>query len=73
MEQVQNQIGIYVNVKEGKVVRIASSYWIPEPPDWLRVTPELNATLLAVRELIREQGLYAEPQEVTWGQVPLRD
>ena len=73
MEQLRDQIGIYVNVKEGKVVRIASSYWIPEPPDWLRVTPEVNATLLAVRELIREQGLYAEPEEVTWGHVPLRD
>jgi hypothetical protein len=66
-------MGIYVNVKEGKVVRIASSYWVPEPPDWVRVTPEVNATLLAVREMIGEQGLYAEPQTVTWGQVPLRD
>ena len=73
MEQLQNQIGIYVNVKEGKVVRIASSYWIPESPDWVRVTPEVNATLLAVRDLIREQDLYSKPEEVTWGQVPLRD
>jgi hypothetical protein len=68
-----SRFGIYLNVKEGKVVRITSPYWFPEAPDWVPVTPEVNATLVKIRELIREKRLHQEPQEVTWGQIPLHD
>ncbi len=54
-------------------MRISSPYWQPGPPDWVLVTQELNATLLSVRDIIREQHLYESPQDVAWGQVPLRE
>lgn len=68
-----SKIGIYVNASESKVVRITSPYWLPEEPDWKMVTNEPNATLLAVRDLIKEQSLMADASEVTWGSLPLRD
>ncbi len=69
----QSKIGIYVNATEAKVVRITSPYWIPEEPDWRLVTNEPNATLLAVRDMIKERKLMDDPSEVTWGSLPLRD
>jgi len=69
----QSKIGIYVNANEGKVVRITSPYWLPEEPDWRLVTNEPNATLLAVRDMIKDQKLMNDPSSVTWGSLPLRD
>ena len=47
----QSKFGIYLNVKESKVARINSPYWIPSGPDWVFLTPEVNMTLLKIREL----------------------
>ena len=49
-----SKFGIYYNDSEGKVVRITSPYWFPEPPEWIMLTDEANATILAIREIIRE-------------------
>lgn len=68
-----SKIGIYINAQEGKVVRITSPYWIPEEPDWVLVTNEPNATLLAVREMIKEKKLMSDPSNVVWGRLPLRE
>lgn len=68
-----NKIGIYVNPSEGKVVRITSPYWIPEEPEWKLVTNEPNATLLAVRDMIKERGFMNDPSEVSWGSLPLKE
>jgi hypothetical protein len=68
-----DKIGIYFNAQERKVVRITSPYWLPEEPDWVMVTGEPNATLLAVRDVIKEKGLMSDPSEVGWGSLPLRD
>ena len=67
------KFGIYLNASEGKVVRITSPYWFPEEPDWVYVTNEVNATLLAIRETIREKSLSDDPGSVTWGRIPLLD
>ena len=53
--------------------RINSPYWIPEEPEWVFLTPEVNATLLNIRELAKEQGRSGEPDSITWGTIPLRD
>ena len=45
-----SQFGIYLNAAEHKVVRITSPYWLPEPPDWVYVTDEVNAILIAERK-----------------------
>ena len=68
-----SKFGIYVNAQEGKVVRITSPYWFPEPPDWVYVTDEVNATLLKIREVLREKALVADPGSVTWGRIPLKE
>ena len=67
-----SKFGIYLNALEQKVVRITSPYWFPEAPDWVYVTDEVNATLLKIRDLIRESSLSEEPDIVTWGRIPMR-
>ncbi len=71
--QRSSKFGIYVNPKESRVVRITSPYWIPEPPDWVNLTDEVNATLLKIRGLAKEKGLMPDPDALQWGQIPIRD
>ena len=68
-----SKFGIYLNPADQKVVRITSPYWFPEPPDWVYVTDEVNATLLSIRDTIREKSLASDPGSVTWGRIPLKD
>ena len=68
-----SKFGIYVNAKESTVVRINSPYWIPEEPDWTYLTAEVNATLLRIRELAKEQKLVSNADELVWGRIPLKD
>ncbi len=69
----QSQMGIYLNPKEATVVRITSPYWIPEKLDWELVTSDSNATLVAIRETIKEMDLMPDPAAVHWGSLPLRE
>ena len=71
--QQTSKFGIYLNPAESRVVRINSPYWIPPEPEWVLLTPEVNATLLQIRELAREQGASADPDAITWGRIPLLD
>ena len=68
-----SKFGIYLNSKENEVVRINSPYWFPEAPDWVFLTPEVNATLLSIRELAKEQGVSSDPESIKWGTIPLKD
>lgn len=68
-----SKFGIYLNPGDKKVVRITSPYWFPEEPDWVYVTEEVNATLLKIRDVIREASLAEGPDDVTWGRIPLRE
>ena len=54
-------------------MRITSPYWIPEEPDWVLVTNNPNATLVAARDMIKEKGLIADPSEVVWTRLPLKE
>lgn len=65
-----DKFGIYLNVKELTALRINSIYWIPSGPDWVMLTPEVNATILKVRELAREKKLASEPEKIVWGNLP---
>jgi hypothetical protein len=67
------KFGIYLNASENKVVRINSPYWFPPPPAWQFLTPEVNMTLLAIRELAGKQGLVGNPEAVQWTSIPLLD
>ena len=69
----QGKFGIYVNAKEHHAVRINSPYWFPPAPDWAFVTDEVNATLLKIRDLAKEQGLTPTPERITWTSIPLLD
>ena len=70
--QERSKFGIYFNGKENQVVRINSPYWIPDAPDWLFLTEEVNATLLQIRDLIKEKGLLLVADDVVWGSIPLQ-
>ncbi len=69
--QQSSKFGIYLNASEKKVVRINSPYWFPEEPDWVFLTPEVNATLLHIRELAQDK--CPDAGEITWGIIPLKD
>ena len=71
--QQASKFGIYLNSKENQVVRINSPYWIPEEPDWVLLTNEVNATLLNIREMAKEKGLSNDSGSITWGIIPLKD
>ena len=71
--QYTSKFGIYVNSKDGEVVRINSPYWLPEEPDWVFLTPEVNSTLLQIRDLAKEKGLSDDPDALTWGRIPLKE
>ena len=71
--QQASKFGIYLNAKENQVVRINSPYWIPEEPDWVLLTNEVNATLLDIREMAKEKGLSNDSGSITWGIIPLKD
>ena len=71
--QQTSKFGIYLNPAESRVVRINSPYWIPPEPEWVLLTLEVNATLLQIRELAREQGAAPDPDSITWGRIPLLD
>ena len=60
--QQASKFGIYLNPKENQVVRINSPYWLPEEPDWVLITSEVNATLLQIRDLAKEQGVSHRPR-----------
>ena len=65
-QQFSQKFGIYLNTKELKVARINSPYWIPSGPDWVFLTPEVNMTLLNIRQLAKEQKLVSEPDKLVW-------
>ena len=71
--QQASKFGIYLNPKENQVVRINSPYWLPEEPDWVMVTSEVNATLLQVRDLAKEQGVSTDPESIKWGTILLQE
>ena len=71
--QQASKFGIYLNAKENQVVRINSPYWIPEEPDWVLLTNEVNATLLDIREMAKEKGLSENSGSITWGIIPMKD
>lgn len=68
MEQSKN--GIYLDKKELKVLRCNSPYYYPSGPDWVYLTPEVNATLLKIRELAKEKKLVSTPDAIVWGDFP---
>ncbi|MDA0734383.1 MAG: hypothetical protein O2909_04780 [Chloroflexi bacterium] len=73
MQQQISKFGIYLNSKENQVVRINSPYWIPEEPDWVFLTPEVNATLLQIRDMAKGKGISGATDSIVWGTIPSRD
>ena len=63
----RGKFGIYINPKELKAARVNSPYWIPSEPDWVLLTPDVNMTLLKVRELAVEKKIVSDPDRVVWG------
>ncbi|MFH1140208.1 MAG: hypothetical protein V1724_00735 [Chloroflexota bacterium] len=68
-----SKVGIYLNAKDAKVVRITSPYWIPEAPDWVLLTNEPNASLVSIRQTIKDKRLMRDSSGVAWGSMPVRE
>jgi hypothetical protein len=43
---------------------------MPQGEDWVFLTPEVNATLLRIRELAHEENLVDYPDRIVWGEIP---
>ena len=71
--QQASKFGIYLNAKENQAVRINSPYWIPEEPEWVFLTSEVNSTLLSVRDLAQVKGLSQDSDGISWGIIPMKD
>ena len=67
------KFGIYLNTSTSKVVRITSPYWFPPEPELIKITDETNETLVNIRELIKKENIVPNPDEVSWGRIPLID
>jgi len=67
---MEMQFGIYLNTKGKEVLRVNSPYWIPKGDEWVYLTPDVNMTLVKIRELARERGLVDKPSEIAWGDFP---
>ena len=65
------KIGIYLNKKDGKLLRITSPYYIPKGADWTMVSSDPNETLVSLREIIKKKKLLKEPEKAAWGRLPL--
>ena len=66
----RDKIGIYVNPSQGTVVRITSPYWLPEEPAWKLVTGDPNATLVAIKQAIKDNGIMQDASGVVWASIP---
>jgi hypothetical protein len=60
--------GIWLNKDNNTVLRVNSPYWKDEvaKDNWVFITDEVNATLLAIRDLAVEQGHVDDPLQVNW-------
>jgi len=64
---MQNQAhGIYLNKASNKVKRIGIGVHPPEGADWVKVTDDPNATIISIRETVKEKSLSAKADEVAW-------
>ncbi len=68
-----SKIGVYLQPRDGKLLRITSPYWIPDTPEWVMITNDPNVTLLAAREIIGERGLMEDVEGAFWGRLPMLD
>jgi len=67
MDRDKAPTGIYLNTSTMQVLRCSTSFSVPRGPEWVLVTPEVNATLLKIREVAREKGLASDPDKIVWG------
>ena len=65
----REKFGVYLNTKEMKVVRINSPYWIPSGDEWVFINPDVNATLLNIREIARQKKIVDQPDKIIWGSI----
>ena len=66
-----NKFGIYFNTSTGEILRINSPYWIPEVPEWLCLSDEVNITLTEPRQIIESKNLFEDVRSIHWRTLPL--
>ena len=62
----EQSAGIYLNTTSNKVRRIGIGVHAPEGSDWVKVTDDPNAGIIAIREQAKQQKLGAKAEEIAW-------
>ena len=70
MELDDSKYGIYFSASQSEVVRITSPYWLPEEPEWIFLSSDVNETLSSLRDMIKSNGLVSDSDSVEWGRIP---
>ena len=58
--------GIYLNTQSNLVKRIGIGVHPPEGPEWVKVSDDPNATIVAVREEAKAKNLSQKAGEIQW-------
>lgn len=59
-------VGIYLNTATSQVARVSAPPLVPQGNEWKKVTDDPNASMLAIRTIIRRENLVANPDSITW-------
>ena len=70
MQTDNSKYGIYLNSKRFEVLRITSPYWLPETPDWVLISNDVNATLSCVKGMIKDNDSELDSEFIQWGRIP---
>ena len=58
--------GIYLNKQTSKVRRVGIGVGAPSGSEWVKVTDDPNAGLVAIREQVKQKNLGANAESVQW-------
>ncbi|MBI2886856.1 MAG: hypothetical protein HYY02_06575 [Chloroflexi bacterium] len=62
----EQKAGIYLNTQSNKVRRVGVGVNAPGGQEWVKITDDPNAGLLAIRDEAKKKGLGAKPEEIQW-------
>ncbi|MBI4300427.1 MAG: hypothetical protein HY677_04765 [Chloroflexi bacterium] len=61
-----SKLGVYVNKKTGKAMRVSAPPLAPPETEWVRLADDPNLGILAIRDLARSKGIVPTPDTIQW-------
>ena len=62
----EQMAGIYLNQQTSKVRRVGIGVSAPSGSEWVKVTDDPNAGLVAIREQAKQKNLAANAEAIQW-------